>query len=293
MRRCAFLTLADPTGYVIDDELAVEPLRARGWRVETLPWNLPGVRWEDYDLVVIRSAWDYHHQHEVFLAVLEEIVRRGVRLENRLDLVRWNLRKTYLRDLAERGVAIVPTVWRERLHPGELSALFDEVGGEEIVLKPVVGANADDTYRLSRETASTTVEEIERVFADRPLMVQPFVRSVLDEGEYSLFFFHGELSHAILKTPNPGDFRVQEEHGGILRAVVPEEGLRRAGESTMAKLGAAPLYARVDFVRTGGDVFRLMELELIEPSLYLRMDAAAPRRFAEASDRAMSSRRRI
>ena len=278
MQRCAFLTLSDPTGYVIDDELAREPLRARGWALEMVPWDRDGVAWEDYAIVAIRSPWDWVGAADAFLGVLEEIDRRGVRLENTLAIVRWNLRKTYLRELAARGVAIVPTIFRERLEPGGLDALLAELGTREAVLKPVVGANAEGAFRIAERQA----HEVEQYFADRALMAQPFVRAVLDEGEYSLFYFDGVYSHAVRKRPKAGDFRVQEEHGGAIEAVVAGPELRAAGQRTIAALPERPLYARVDLVRGDADAWWLMELELVEPSLYLRMDPGAPERFVDA-----------
>ncbi len=302
-RSCAFLTLAEPGDYVIDDEHAYQPLGELGWQVEAVPWNRPDVAWEAYDLVVIRSSWDYTLDLDGFLAVLAEIERRGVRLENPLPLVRWNLYKTYLRDLAARGVATVPTVWRDRLRPGDLAALFAEVASDEVVIKPVVGANAEGAYRLDARAVRARAGEVEAYYAERALQAQPLARAVLDEGEYSLVYFNGEHSHTILKTPKSEDFRVQEEHGGIIRAVRGDGALHRAGRQTLEALDEAPLYMRADFVRAngGGESPRrganetrprrgadgrywLMELELVEPSLYLRMDPEAPGRFARALD---------
>ena len=131
MRRVAFLTLHDPAGFVIDDELAVLPLARRGIKVETIPWDRADVDWRQYALVVIRSTWDYPHDAEAFLRVLETIERLGVRLENGSEIVRWNMRKTYLRDLAARGIEIVPTFWREGLRRGELVPLFEELRSNE------------------------------------------------------------------------------------------------------------------------------------------------------------------
>ena len=121
MHRIAFLTMHDPTGFVIDDELAVLPLARRGIKVDTVPWDRPGVDWRQYALVVVRSPWDYPHHAERFLGVLEDIERLGVRLENGSEIARWNLQKTYLRDLAARGIEIVPTFWSEGLARGELA----------------------------------------------------------------------------------------------------------------------------------------------------------------------------
>ncbi|HEY2802081.1 MAG TPA: hypothetical protein VGI85_15940 [Chthoniobacterales bacterium] len=290
MRRCAFLTLEDSTGYFIDDELAYPPLAALGWRVDAIPWRRPIVDWKTYDAVVIRSPWDYVSDPDAFLNVLSEIERSGTPLLNGLDLVRWNIRKTYLRDLAERGVPVVPTIWRERLRRGELSALVEEVGTAEVVVKPVIGANARGTFRLDAQTARSRGDEIDAYYANRALMAQPFLSAILTEGEFSLLYFNGEHSHTISKTPKAADFRVQEEHGGTIRAVETEEELRDAGDAALRAIGDAPLYARADFVRANdGSGYRLMELELIEPSLYLRMDSGAPERFARAlHDRVMS-----
>lgn len=287
MKRCAFLTLEDPTGYVIDDDLAYQPLQELGWRVEAIPWNRPGVSWSSYDAVVIRSTWDYAEVPQKFLATLAEIEQSGAPLFNDLQTVRWNLDKTYLRSLAERGVPIVPTAWRERLRRGELAALFDEAGSEEIVVKPVVGAGAIGAFRLERSTLTPPrTAEVETYYADRALMAQPFLKSITSEGEYSLFYFNGQFSHAIQKVPEPGDFRVQEEHGSQILTAAPDAQLRAAGDRAVAAIGDPPLYARADLVRANrGNDFWLIELELIEPSLYFRMDDQSPQRFAEALER--------
>jgi glutathione synthase/RimK-type ligase-like ATP-grasp enzyme len=117
-------------------------------------------------------------------------------------------------------------------------------------------------------------------------MVQPFVNAIVDEGEYSLFYFGGVYSHTILKSPKRGDFRVQEEHGGRITAVAPEHDLRETADNIVASISQL-LYARVDLVRNDSGKFLLMELELIEPALYFRMDEESPRRFATALDELM------
>ncbi|MGI8433025.1 MAG: ATP-grasp domain-containing protein [Chthoniobacterales bacterium] len=282
MPRCAFLTLEDPTGFVIDDELAYAPLAALGWRAEAIPWSRK-VNWQVYDAIVIRSTWDYINHPDAFLAVLAEIESSGTPLCNSLELVRWNLRKTYLRDLAARGVPVVPTIWREQLQPNELPGLLAAVGTREVVIKPIVGLNAEGAFRLDPQTASSRADEVGAYYADRAFMVQPFLSAITTEGEYSLFYFNGQYSHAISKVPKAADFRVQEEHGGLITAVTTNDALRAAGETALRALGTAPLYARADFVRANdGSDYWLMELELIEPALYLRMDPGAPERFARA-----------
>jgi hypothetical protein len=281
VRRVAFLTMHDPTGFVIDDELAVLPLARREIKVDTIPWDRPGIDWRQYALVVVRSTWDYPKHSQRFLGVLEEIERLGVRLENGSEIARWNLQKTYLRDLAAKGIEIVPTFWRDRLALGELVPLFEELRSREGVIKPVVGANAQGAWRLDAARARELAPEIEAFFAERPLMMQPFERGIVEEGEFSMMYFNGTHSHSILKAPKSGDFRVQEEYGSEVRLIEPEPALLAAGNAAIAAVGQKLLYARADLVRSD-DTFRVMELELVEPSLYLRLDPGAPDRFAEA-----------
>jgi glutathione synthase/RimK-type ligase-like ATP-grasp enzyme len=268
MLRCAFLTLEDPTGYVIDDDLAYPCLAALGWHVNTISWRQPEPEWEAYDAVVIRSTWDYVSDPDAFIEVLSQIERSGALLFNGLDLVRWNIRKTYLRDLAERGIPVVPTIWRERLDPNEVPALIEEVGTAEVVIKPIVGANASGAFRLDAQSAHRRADELSGYYAGRALMVQPFLSAITTEGEFSLFYFNGQHSHTILKVPKVADFRVQEEHGGMIRAVETDNFLRSAGDKALSVIGSVPLYARADFVRANDTRgYWLMELELIEPSL--------------------------
>jgi glutathione synthase/RimK-type ligase-like ATP-grasp enzyme len=269
-------------GFVSDDALAHAPLRALGWEVAAVPWRRPAVDWGRFEAVVIRTTWDYQNDPEAFVAVLEQVQRSGAHLENPLELVRWNLAKTYLGDLARRGVPIVPTVWGSDLGAVDERAILGLLGTDEVVLKPVVGANADHTYRLQRGAAAWS--EAAAAFRYRAYLAQPFLPSVVAEGESSLFYFGGELSHAVQKTPQAGDFRVQEEHGATIRAVAASPQLVRAGQRALAAVSPVPLYARIDLVRLGDGGYGLMELELIEPSLYLRMDPGAAQRFARALD---------
>ena len=281
MRRVAFLTLSDPRNFVIDDELAIGPLAKCGWKVETVPWNRPGVDWRRYELVVIRSTWDYQHHAEQFLRVLEQIEHSGVRLENSSEIARWNMQKTYLRDLALRGIDIVPTFWRDRLGPGELVPLFEELRSDEAVIKPVMSGTAQGAWWLDAKSVRRQAAEIEAYYADRALMLQPFERGITEEGEFSMIYFNGVHSHSLLKVPKHGDFRVQEEHGSTVVPIAPEPTLLAAGNAAVAAVGSRLLYARVDLVRSG-DSFRVMELELVEPGFYLRTDPGAPDRFADA-----------
>ena len=284
--RCAFLTTERIGEFVCDDDLAVPPLEREGWTVDIVPWERPGVVWGEYDLAIVRSTYNYQDAPERFLSVLRDIESAAVPLQNSLPLILWNLRKSYLRELENRGIPIVPTVWRDRLEPGDLESHVNRAGASDVIVKPVVGAGAQGAYRLSRESHADEIRAAENYFSNRAAMIQPFVASILRAGEYSLFYMDGEFSHAIAKIPTQGDFRVQEEFGGDIQSYAAGESLRFAADTVIDALTEQPLYARVDLVRNDADDgYWLMELELIEPSLYLRMDPGAPDRFAHAIDR--------
>lgn len=282
MPRIALLTLEDRTGYVIDDEIAVAELLRRGFDAAEVPWSDPGVDWSTYDLVIVRTTWDYHLRPDEFLEALARIEASGTILENPRALVVWNLDKRYLRELEAQGVSIVPTVWGDGGAAKDFTALFSQLGHQEIVVKPVVSANAVDTFRLRAPLTDDQAAELVRTFADRSWLAQPFVQSVLDEGELSVFYFDGRLSHAIRKVPMSGDFRVQEEHGGSIADVPITDELRRAADHVIHTVRPVPFQARVDLVRMADGTLALMELEMIEPSLYFRTHAEAPANFARA-----------
>lgn len=271
-------------GWSIDTELGFPPMEALGWTIEPVPWRKAGVDWNRFAAVYIGTPWDYPEEPEQFLRVLESIDRSTAVLVNDIALVRWTMPKTYLRDLENRGAMIVPSIWGNDLKPGALDAAFAQFGVGKIILKPVVSTNATHTYLIDQRNSSSSARQLCEIFADRPFVMQPFIENIQSEGEFSLFYFNMRFSHAIQKIPRRDDFRVQEEHGADIIPVEPEPALLDTADQILQLVDPVPVYARADFVRGPDRRFLLMELELIEPSLYLRMDAEAPRRFAEAFD---------
>ena len=282
-RRCCFLSMDDLTGYVADDDLAIEPLRSLGWDVSTVSWRDQNTDWNTFDVIVIRTTWDYHYSPQEFLRVLEKINGSSARLENALSTVKWNLDKTYLRDLEEKGICIVPTIWADGSFSAEdLEKWKTDLNADELIVKPTVSATARDTFRIRPFD-----EAISNVFSGRTYMVQPFMSSVVEEGEFSVFYFNGEYSHTILKRPKTNDFRVQEDHGGVISETEPETAMLAAAKKINDIIDPLPLYSRIDLVRHN-DGFALMELELIEPALYFRISEGSADRFAKALDTRMA-----
>lgn len=284
MRKVAFLSMDTLETFECYDHLLVDPLEKLNWKVETISWKQSNVDWEEYDSVIVRSTWDYQDDVDTFIKKLE-LINSKTHLENNLEIMKWNIDKIYLRELEENGIKIVPSIWRESfVSEEEFSFFFDKLDADEIIIKPTVSANADNTFLLKLDNLDTYISILDTTFKNRPFIVQPFINNIITEGEYSLFYFGGKYSHAILKTPKENDFRVQEEHGGILKLVKPNKAMQIKSKEILNKLEHDLLYARIDFVRTDNNEFALMELELIEPSLYFNMDPQSPERFAKTFD---------
>ena len=280
-KRAAYLVMDDMGDFVTDFHLSIAPMAELGWEVVTVPWRSRH-DWDAFDAVYICTPWDYPQWADEFLQVLKAIENSRALLLNDLATVLWNLDKSYLRDIAARGDDIVPSTWGVAFKPEDLPGFFSAYAVDKLVIKPTIGGNALDTFVLTDPVSGELLERLEQVFHERAFIVQPFIENICDEGEYSLFFFNGEYSHAIVKKPRPGDFRVQEEHGAAIIPTSPPGGLQEVARRVFSHIDPLPAYGRGDWVRGPDGRFLLMELELIEPSLYLRTDSGAALRFALA-----------
>jgi glutathione synthase/RimK-type ligase-like ATP-grasp enzyme len=264
-----------------DDRLAAEVLRSRGVAVASAVWDDPAVDWSRYAGVVIRSTWDYHHRQDEYEDWLQRCATGGVKLWNPPAAVLANMNKRYLSELAERGVDVVPTEHLDIRHGQGLREMLQRRGWDEAVVKPAVSASAYRTWRTSLLTADRDQPAFEEDTSRHEVLVQPHIEEIATHGEWSLVFFGGKYSHATIKRPAAGDFRVQEELGGSAAAAHPPEHLIHAARHILSISPSPLLYARVDGVERAGR-FMLMELEINEPYLFLAMASDAAARFADA-----------
>ena len=279
--KCAFLTITDLSNFQSYDNLLIEPLIELGWECEFIPWDSESINWDDFDAVIIRSTWDYQQKEKLFFKTLQSIEASTAILYNSLETVKWNINKRYLLELEEENISIIPTKLYDKFDFETVSRLFSFFKKDKLIIKPCVSANANDTFILERGKMKSLKSVLENTFYQKDFLIQPFIKSIKTEGEYSLIYFGNTLSHVLLKTPKSGDFRVQEEHGGILSAIKkPEDLLIKFGNKVIRTIPYQCLYSRVDIVRNDDNYF-LMEVELIEPSLYFNMDSKSPQLFAE------------
>ena len=284
MKRIALATSSAHPTLNDDDRLLIPALRDHGLAAEPAVWDSPDVRWEVFQGVVVRSCWDYHHRLEEFLAWVSGLERAGVRVWNPPAVLRWNSHKGYLGDLAVRGVPIVPTRWLARGERIELTRVLREEGWRSAVVKPAVSASASGTWPTGPDGAGDDQARLDELLQAGDVMVQPLVDEVRETGEWSLLFYGGQFSHAVLKRPAAGDYRVQWEFGGSAVSAVAPAHLIAGAERVLAAAPGDLLYARVDGVERNGQLV-LMELELIEPHLFLGWDERAPARLAAAVTR--------
>lgn len=276
----------------IDDRPLMTAFAARGVMTLHPAWDDASFDWSACDACLIRTTWDYVPRRDEFVGWAERVAEK-TRLFNPPEIVRWNTHKGYLRDLELRGIPTIPTIWLraggDDTHWRE--PLFDR-GWKRAFLKPVVGSAAHDTLRfdVTSDGIASALRHLHSLASGRPMMLQPYLSRVETEGEYSVILIDGKISHAVRKFPVPGDYRVQDDHGGkdepaVLAADVLTLSRRiveSAGNWVNRPDDRPLLYARVDLLRDDDGKFLLTELELVEPSLFLRHGPVAADCLADA-----------
>lgn len=263
-----------------DDEHLFRAAREAGLAAEPHPWDAPGVAWDGFEAVVVRTPWDYYVRHAEFLAWVGRLEDAGVPVFNPPEVLRWNSDKRYLAELAAKGVPVVPTRLLERGQSTKLARVLDEEGWDDAVVKPVISAGAYCTFRTSRREAPEHQRGFEELLDRDGVLVQPFVPEVA-RGEWSFVFVDGAFSHALVKKPGQGDFRVQERHGGSLAPAAARPEHVRQAAAVLAHAPAPLLYGRVDAVLRD-DALLLMELEVLEPEMFWRTAPGSAARFVRA-----------
>ncbi|GAB3084632.1 ATP-grasp domain-containing protein [Pedococcus soli] len=273
--RIALCTWSDPAYVDPEPREAAALLRARGHRADVVVWH-EEVDWSSYDLVVIRSTWDYFDRLQEFLAWVDRVDVES-RIINPPNVIRWNVHKGYLAELGAAGVPVLPMLV---LPQGavDVAARIGATGWDRVVVKPAVDGGARQAA-LGEAGSEALVAHAERIAGVGDVVVQPYAPGI-EQGEVSLFLFDGEVSHAVRKVPASGDYRVQAHHGGSEEPHVVTEAELATARAALALAPGGVVYARVDLVEHEG-VPTVMELELIEPDLFLRADERALERFVD------------
>ncbi|MBR59289.1 MAG: hypothetical protein CMH54_14895 [Myxococcales bacterium] len=287
--RIALITCSDLPGWEIDDQPLHVALRGRDVEIVEPIWDDPTVDWSSFDAGLIRTTWDYTGKYKAFVSWAESASTQ-TRLYNPAHVIRWNTHKGYLRELEEKGVRIAPTLWFSKGQSVDIEQSMAAKGWTRGFLKPMVGATAQGTLRFHCDTEGLTAaqQHLDRTLETADFMLQPYLTSVETTGELTALFFDGELSHTVQKIPVKGDYRVQDDFGAwdgpVTFSAEQVACARNAVKTAEEILGLEEplLYARVDFLVDDAGRLCLNELELVEPSLFLRHDAKAGERLADA-----------
>ena len=279
-----FATSFEHPWLTADDRRVPEQLARRGVPTEVLRWRSEedNQRVRPGDLVVVRSCWDYHLHAEAFLAWLGQLGARGVRIANGHERLRRTLHKRYLLELEAEGLTrIAATRLVGRDEAADLDELIEQLGSADLVVKPAVSLSAHGTWRVASLDRSQARARFAGQLREQDLLVQRYLPQIEEEGETSFVFLGGLYSHAVRKTPRAGDFRVQADFGGTHVAHLPDRYLIDQAAQLLDGFADDTTYARVDAVPVDGDLV-LMELEVIDPVLFLSTDAGAVSRFCDA-----------
>jgi len=269
-----------------ENTFLVEFLTRKGLQIEQVIWNdakvwgEDGNGWKQYNTIIIKSPWDYQEieKRDSFFAWLDKLEQRGLYVLNPIDILRWNADKIYLKELETKGVNTVPTKWWDKNTTFNLVELFEEWNVEKIVTKPRISGNARSTETWTREQLLENVDYIQKLAEKENFMIQPFIKEIQTEGEWSLLFFGGKYSHTILKKPQSNDFKVQ---GGKKEIREPPELLLESAKEIVKNFAQNCLYVCVDGLQVEGKLI-LVELELIEPSLFLWAKDSSIEKYFEA-----------
>jgi glutathione synthase/RimK-type ligase-like ATP-grasp enzyme len=264
-----------------EDDRLFNFLQQKGLPVSFQVWDNEQVDWIKFDLIIIKSPWDYFDKIDAFYAWLDKLEQLGCNVLNPVKTLRWNADKIYFKDLEQAGIQVVPTVWLEKGSAFNAADAFNALGTNKIIVKPRVSGAAKNTFALNRDVAQAKTAEINALLQEEHFLAQPFLAEIETKGEWSFLFFNGKYSHTVLKTAKPGDFRVQHFFGGTIHTPVAPAGMQETAQQIVDKFASDCLYARVDGVELDGRLV-LMELELIEPFLFLATSEGATERYYEA-----------
>lgn len=269
-----FSTGAYDTNTLDENQMLSEILNDLQISHEIVSWSDPNVKWEQFSLLLIKSTWDYFDFYPEFLAWIAMIKKLNIPALNSMDTILWNSSKKYLLEIESKGFPVVAGMVLEKGLNVSKENIESKMGSKTWVVKPLVSGGAKNTLKINSEDWDKHVDKIQSWVNEEAFLIQPFVPEIEKVGEYSLIFFNGRFSHAVLKTPASKDFRVQHYFGGTIKSVNLSEAMLASCQKLINEFAAESLYVRVDGVEVGG-VFTLMELEMIEPYLFLGLNEQA------------------
>lgn len=264
-----------------EDKVLAEELLKYGLTCVRVDWADETFDWTHVKYGMLRSTWDYFYKIDKFKTWLSS-VEKNIKLINPITLVRWNIDKHYLIDLERQGVSIVPTTFVEKGESADLKEIYTSHESEKIIVKPAISGSSRHTYLVDNSNVNQVASVFQKLMTNECMLIQPFISTIAEYGEVSFLVFDGIFSHAILKKSKEGDFRVQSDFGGSLHHYQASKEEIIFAETVVAKCDQVPVYARVDVAKDQNGKMLLVELELIEPDMWLRLNEGSASKLAKA-----------
>lgn len=251
-----------------EDDILLKFLKDKGLNIEKVIWNDQTIKWKDYNLAVLKSPWDYFDLIADFYNWLNLLKSKNIKLLNPFDIVKWNADKHYLQDIEQAGLKVAQSIFVKKGEEINLYHYFEVFNAQQFIVKPCVSGGSKNTFKVNLANAKEINDKLNVLLANEDFILQPFINEIEEVGEWSFLFFDGNFSHAVLKKAKTGDFRVQHYLGGTIHPQKPPQHLVASALQYINQFAKGCLYARVDGTVVNNS-FVLMELELIEPFLFL------------------------
>ncbi|MEM6320066.1 MAG: hypothetical protein AAF960_20505 [Bacteroidota bacterium] len=280
MKKIGCVTCREFSDLYYDDQYLLPLFEKHQLKLVPIVWDEP-FDYESLDMLLFRSAWDYHQKTEAFVQYLQQLKKLKVPVFNPITLIEKNYDKHYLRDLANFGFSVIPTLFFSSVETVNLEQMLLENNWQKGVIKPVISMSAYHTYAFDNENCATLQKKLAGAYGQSAVMVQKFADEITTDGEWSLVFFDKKYCMTAHKQPKKGDFRVQTDLGGTVTYQHPPDLIVEEARAILDSFSEPILYARMDGIIHKGH-FQLMEAELIDPELYFRSGAKVQQGFLEA-----------
>lgn len=278
--KIALLTCERLPDLMPDDQLLIPELAKHNITAQAVVWDDATISWTDFDYLIFRNTWDYFEKENKFNTWLHTIKKLGIKTLNSLAIIQQNKHKFYLRDLEKQGIPIIPTIFLEKTEQLQLSEILPN-HWKKAVIKPAFSGGSYQTEVFNSSDIQKINQQYQPIAAEKELLLQAFMPEIETEGETSFIFFNKKFSHAINKKPVEGEFRIQVQFGGKYTSIQPSIALIQQAQKVVDTFSSDVLYARVDGIIINNQL-QLMEIECLEPDLYLSYSEGALQRFVDA-----------
>lgn len=247
MKRIALITSSKHPDLIDGDNKLAKPFNEHGINISAIPWDKPNIIWNNFDVVILRSCWDHIKRIDEFTKWINKLEAEKVNLWNPISVIRKNIDKNYLIELEKKSILIIPTRVFTNKSAAEIPEYLRSLKEyKEIIIKPIIGNEAHNVIKLPNDSSTSTIVIIHKMIKENDILVQPFLKEIEREGEYSFIFFDKKYSHSVIKKPNKSDYRTQLSFGGSEQAIVPADILINQAQKVINSIESPLLYGRVD-----------------------------------------------